>query len=62
MAILYLRQLGDDNYIKAWRNFVYDSVDPAVSRIEEWGGHLYNYHYIQFRSEEEMTLFLLRWS
>lgn len=73
----YKDESGLIHYIKPWANFVAyrDPVTeihklPANERITDWDGKFkidhtnknYSDYYLEFKSEEELTFWLLRWS
>ena len=73
----YKDEGGLIHFIKPWANFVTytDPVTeihklPSTQRIREWGGTFkmnhanknYSDYYLEFKSEEQLTLWLLRWA
>ena len=74
----YKDEGGLIHFIKPWANFVtYTDPGseihklPSSERIKEWGGKFkteqnskknYLDYYLEFKSEEQLTLWLLRWA
>ena len=78
VKIKYKDDNGLIHFIKSWRNFTEQHqgtaegalINPASERIKRWGGEVkvdeynknYLDYYIEFDTEEHLTMWLLRWA